>query len=75
MLFPNPAVDKLTIQTSNSNYISLKIFDLTGRLQLSQQIKSAITEIDISNISAGTHVIKFIQKNGSEEVQRFVKIK
>ncbi|MEO5783239.1 MAG: T9SS type A sorting domain-containing protein, partial [Ginsengibacter sp.] len=75
IIYPNPANNKITIQTSNSIYNKLKILDLTGRIELSKEINSNNTVVNISNLPAGTHVIKFITKDGVEEVQRFVKIK
>ena len=75
IIYPNPATNTITIQTSNSNYNKLKIFDLTGRVELSKEINSINKVVNISNLVAGTHLIKFITKNGAEEVQKFVKIK
>ena len=75
IVYPNPATNTLSIQTANSNYYKLAIMDLTGRLELSQDINTANTAINISNLAAGTHLIKFIKKDGEEEVHRFVKIK
>jgi parallel beta-helix repeat protein len=75
IIYPNPATNTITIQTSNSNYNKLKILDLTGRIELREEINSINTVVNISNLAAGTHLIKFITKDGVEEVQRFVKIK
>ena len=75
IIYPNPASNAITIQTTNSNYKKFKIFDLTGRSELSQEINSINTVVNISNLAAGTHLIKFITKDGDEEIQRFVKIK
>lgn len=75
IIYPNPATNKLTVQTVSGNYTSLKILDLAGRPEMSQEINSTNTTIDISNLNPGTHLIKFISKNGQDQVQRFVKIK
>ena len=75
IIYPNPASNAITIQTTNSNYKKFKILDLTGRSELSQEINSINTVVNISNLAAGTHLIKFITKDGDEEIQRFVKIK
>jgi hypothetical protein len=75
IMYPNPAKNTLTVQASCSNYSSLKVFDLTGRMEISQEINSINTVVDISNITPGTHLIKFISKDGGQEVQRFVKVK
>lgn len=75
IIYPNPATNTLTIQTQNNNYTSLQILDLTGRTEINNEIKSLTTVVGITNLSAGTHLIKFITKDGSVQVQRFVKIK
>lgn len=75
IIYPNPATNTLRIQTVNANYSKLKIIDLTGRFEIQQEINSVNTVVDISNIAAGSHIIKFITKDGREEVHRFVKIK
>lgn len=75
IIYPNPATNTLTIQTANSNYKSLRIIDLTGRMEMSRDINSINTVIDISNLAAGTHLIKIITKDGEEVVRKFVKIK
>ena len=75
IIYPNPATNTITIHTANSNYISFKIFDPAGRMEIDHEISSVNTTVDISNIAPGTHIIKFITKNGMQEVQRFVKIK
>ncbi|MGI8584172.1 MAG: T9SS type A sorting domain-containing protein, partial [Chitinophagaceae bacterium] len=75
IIYPNPATNKLTIQIANSNYTSLKIIDLTGRMEMSQEVNSFNTVVDISKLANGTHLIKFITKDGEGDVQKFVKIK
>jgi hypothetical protein len=75
IIYPNPATKTLKVQTANSNYNKLKILDVAGRVVLTQEINSLNTIIDITKLAAGTHIIKFITKDGQEEIQRFVKIK
>ena len=75
IIYPNPAINTLTIHTANSNYTGFKMLDPTGRVEMRQEINSINTVVDISNIAAGTHLIKFSTKDGIDEVQRFVKIK
>jgi hypothetical protein len=75
IIYPNPAINAITIQISNSDYNKLEVIDLTGRVELSQKINSINTVVNISNLSPGTHLIKFVTNQGLEEVQRFVKIK
>ncbi len=74
-VFPNPSKDVINIQTSNSIFNKYIITDVTGRVELSGAINSFNTQVDISMLSAGTHLVKLVSKYGTEGVQRFVKIK
>ena len=75
LLYPNPVTNSLRIQTANGNYNRLVIMDLTGRFEIQQEINSVNTVVDVSNIAAGSHLVKFFSKDGQVEVRRFVKIK
>jgi hypothetical protein len=75
IVYPNPAKNTLNIHTINAAFIKLKIMDVTGRFEKTQEINTVNTSVDISNLAPGTHLIKFITQDGEEEVQRFVKIK
>jgi hypothetical protein len=75
IVYPNPAVNSLHVQTCNSNYNKLKIVDLTGQMKITQEINAGKTTVDISQLVPGTYIIKFSSKTGGEDVQRFVKIK
>lgn len=75
IVYPNPAINNITIQTTNADYTRLKIFDVTGREELTQAINSVNTLVDISTIASGTHLIKFTSLSGKEIIQRFTKIK
>ncbi len=55
-IYPNPANNKLNIQTG-IELKTLTIFDLMGHRIL--QTKSGATQIDISGLAAGFYVIEF----------------
>ena len=74
-IFPNPATGTIHIQTSNADYTKLQVMDLVGRIEISAAITSFDTPLDISNLSPGTHLIKLINKDGGEEIRKFVKVK
>ncbi len=74
-VFPNPSKDVINIQTDNSIFNKYIITDVTGRVELNGAINSFNTPVDISLLSAGTHLVKLLSNYGTEEVQRFVKIK
>ena len=75
VIFPNPVINSLNIQTVNASYNKLRILDVTGRIEISQNINAVNTSVDVSNLNPGTHLIKFTTDAGEEQVQKFVKIK
>jgi hypothetical protein len=64
-LFPNPVQDemKLQIVSDISATFQMDIFDMQGRLMMSDLIDFSIGEnvyhFDVSRLSRGTHLIKF----------------
>jgi hypothetical protein len=75
LIYPNPATNRLSVHSNNSNYTSFSIIDLTGRIEMSGEISSVNTMVDISRLTLGSHLIKFYGKDGQQEIKRFVKIR
>ena len=75
LIYPNPALDFITIKTLSKDYVQAQISDLAGRVEILQSINSFDTKINISNLSTGNYVIKLITKNGNAQIQKFIKIK
>lgn len=72
-LFPNPAVNILKIQLDRS--VSAKeyqIFDINGKLLLTQQIHAETSSIDVSQFSNGLYFLK-LTANDAEITLKFVK--
>lgn len=63
LIFPNPATNNITISGNKLNKI--EIIDVLGRIVKQAQPHSTNTniEIDISNISNGTYVVKIYETN------------
>jgi len=55
-IYPNPAQNNFTIETSSTEKQILNIFDVNGKLVLQQNIQGKIT-IDASNLNAGVYNI------------------
>lgn len=65
-VFPNPSEDKLFIsyQTTQNSPITFELFDLTGRLLLSEKTSSSlIKEINMEPITSGTYILQICQNN------------
>jgi len=57
--YPNPTIDLLTIHVKNYALLSLKfqLFDLQGKLLKSKNIITDKTEINTSDLTAGTYLL------------------
>jgi type IX secretion system substrate protein len=55
-VYPNPAQNNFTIETTDTEKQTVSIFDVNGKLVLSQTI-SGKTTIDVSNLNAGVYNI------------------
>ncbi|MES2681641.1 MAG: T9SS type A sorting domain-containing protein [Bacteroidota bacterium] len=66
-LFPNPAVNKLTLQSNSNALINYSLYDITGRKVLNGNFTKLKT-IDVSEYSGGTYIISF--ESASEVVHR-----
>ena len=72
-IFPNPANDKINIETFNSPKDSrLSVFNAAGQLQIETQLINNKIQIDINSLSKGLYFVKVTNQN-SFEVQVFVK--
>lgn len=69
-MYPNPALERVTIQLpSGSEIAEVEFYDNIGRLSLIQQITKIKNEISVNNLSRGVYVIKVLSDNkiGSEK--------
>ncbi|WP_167613190.1 BspA family leucine-rich repeat surface protein [Maribellus sediminis] len=69
-VYPNPANDKLYIETNSSGEV--KLFDLNGKIVLNQRIENGKNELDISDFMKGSYFLRCEFKDGIHIVQ-FVK--
>ncbi len=76
VLAPNPFTDTITITSINdTSYDVMKIYDVSGKLQVSKQIPAASNlKVDLSNLSKGIYFIELLEKNtASVTIQKLVK--
>ena len=71
-MYPNPVVNDLIIDFGNSDFDSLSILDLSGRIIYSQKLKSKNINIPVNNFSKGTYIVKLSSKS-QEIVKQFIK--
>jgi hypothetical protein len=57
-LFPNPASNSITINTSEMLGESVKIYDVNGQLLFQQTVNSNSMSVDISALSSGLYFVQ-----------------
>jgi hypothetical protein len=73
LLYPNPASDKITIETTATPTQSqLSILNLNGEEVLTRSLIKPKTQIDISNLSSGVYFMR-LTSDKTVEVGKFVK--
>ena len=72
-IYPNPANDRLSIQTSEGELIySIEIFDYLGKSVLRQNESNTIQTIDVSTLSNGLYLINLFEKSGKVYSRKFI---
>jgi hypothetical protein len=75
-IFPNPVTSELTLNMDyDARWIGkeLKVFNVTGQLQMRKMITSKIQKLDVSNLKLGIYFIS-AEKEGEKMLQKFVKL-
>jgi photosystem II stability/assembly factor-like uncharacterized protein len=72
-IYPNPASEKITIETPEISHQSyLSIYNLSGQELLKQTISETKTTIDINNLNPGLYIIKVMDER-SVRVGKIIK--
>jgi hypothetical protein len=59
-IYPNPANDRLIIETQQTGEITLSIFNINGQELIKQQVRDNKTIVDISHLSRGVYFVKLV---------------
>ncbi|HXU26715.1 MAG TPA: T9SS type A sorting domain-containing protein, partial [Bacteroidia bacterium] len=62
-IYPNPTSTNFTIETNNTDKQTLQLFDVNGKLVLSQIINGK-TNVDASNLAEGVYNLSLINSSG-----------
>lgn len=64
LLYPNPTKDNFTIVLENWNKdTQVKVFNILGKLVLAESTSNGFLEINASNLSKGTYIVKIDSEN------------
>ncbi|RZM18999.1 MAG: T9SS type A sorting domain-containing protein, partial [Pedobacter sp.] len=67
-IYPNPAITHLTVELADASEI--KIFDIAGKIVITQSLKSGTNTIDVSALSGGVYIIQTAAGVHSKFVKR-----
>ena len=73
-LYPNLLAEQLLVYNADyafGDYIN--IYDLSGKIVLSEQIKDAETKIDVTSIISGTYILEYVTSAGTSTVKKVIK--
>ena len=56
-LYPNPANGSFIVETTATEKQLLQVFDITGKLMLTQNIQNSQTTIDAGNLASGIYIV------------------
>ena len=72
-LYPNPATDKITIETAATSLpANLSILSLTSQRLITSQITEPKTQIDINNLPSGVYFVR-VTNDKTVEVEKIIK--
>lgn len=72
--FPNPAQRQLTLQFTDAQPRTLKIYDLQGRLQLSRKVQAQQVKLPIAELPGGMYVLQVHLPQGGVRAMKFLKM-
>jgi hypothetical protein len=71
-VFPNPFNDEVTIQIDGTNELDIQLFDLNGKLILTNKCFQGQNIIDLSQVEYGVYFVRF-NKNKESKMIKIVK--
>lgn len=72
-VYPNPAVNLLTVETSDSTIRSVRMVSLDGKVVLEQKMNSDNNDIDISTLKTGLYILNIENDKGEISSHKIIK--
>ncbi|MFN8256069.1 MAG: CotH kinase family protein [Bacteroidales bacterium] len=74
-IFPNPAIDELTIESAENQVASYEIFDLNGKkLIAGTHNRSGLLNVNVAPLTSNTYLLKITYSNREISVTKFQKL-
>ena len=68
-VFPNPFVDKLTIENKSLDQLGIQVFNITGQLVSSFITNGTATELNFGSLKTGTYFMKINSHQGEQTIK------
>ena len=65
MVYPNPAIDIVTVDIKNNDITKIEIYQMDGSLLLSNEILKQTTLVDVSSLQSGVYIYKLLDLNNN----------
>lgn len=72
-VYPNPATNQLTVETSIPGENFFHIYSVTGKVIMSAKLNKGIQHFDISDLPAGVYIVRFQQRDHNDS-KKFIKL-
>ncbi|MFZ1328660.1 MAG: T9SS type A sorting domain-containing protein, partial [Chitinophagaceae bacterium] len=66
-IYPNPAIDKISVQGDFGKPSLLRLFDISGKLILQKQLVNTFTQINLPPLSPGIYLLQV-----NETIQKLI---
>jgi uncharacterized protein (TIGR02145 family) len=66
-IYPNPAIDKIYINSSTRQNLKMQVFNTVGQCVLQRELNNKTNSIDISSLTNGIYILKLTSPNGTIE--------
>lgn len=70
-IFPNPTSDIINIKNTENQLINIQLFDLSGRLVLTESTQNSNHQISVRELPSGVYFIK-LQSGNESSIQKFI---
>ncbi|MGL4599482.1 MAG: T9SS type A sorting domain-containing protein [Bacteroidia bacterium] len=64
VVFPNPASDAITVESSGMRITALELYDMSGRLLLLEKTSTNRNTISLENLAAGVYLLRITTEEG-----------
>ncbi len=71
-LYPNPATDHVFVDNATSNWESVELFNMNGRVVLSSALLSGLNEVQTGDLNRGMYFVQLSNEEGAIATRRLI---